>query len=143
MGRQGLPLGLGSVIARRLMAAICATSVPFLQACGAGWHRTDIVTPESPRQQVEVWQGQASQQWHAVQVTDSTVSGIYFLNPITCDSCRRIVPRSSVDSIRLGNPTLGFWKTFGLICLTPVAFLMGVCFASGHGSCSTWGEGGS
>ena len=48
MGRQHLPLGLGSVIARRLTAAFCAASVPFLQACGAGWHRTDIVTPESP-----------------------------------------------------------------------------------------------
>ena len=67
MGRQGLSLGAGSVTARRLTAALCAASVPFLQACGAGWHRTDIVTPESPRQQVEVWQGKSSQQWHAVR----------------------------------------------------------------------------
>lgn len=143
MGRQHLPLGVRSVTTRRLTAAFCAASVPFLQACGAGWHRTDIVTPESPRQQVEVWQGKSSQQWHAVRVSDSTVSGIHFLSPVDCDSCRLTVPRSSVDSIRLGNPTLGFWKTLGLIFLTPVAFLMGVCFASGHGSCSTWGQGGT
>lgn len=119
MGRQSRPLGPGPVTARRVMAAICATSVPFLQACGAGWHRTDIVTPESPRQQVEVWQGQASQQWHAVRVTDSTVSGIPFVKPITCDSCRVTIVRSTVDSIRLGNPVAGFWHSILVFVVIP------------------------
>ena len=74
-----------------------------------------------------MWQGQASQQWHAVQVTDSTVSGISFVKPVECDTCRVSVPRATVDSIRLGNPTLGFWKSFGLVLLAPVAFLFAVC----------------
>ncbi|HEY6785563.1 MAG TPA: hypothetical protein VI159_11460 [Gemmatimonadales bacterium] len=111
---------------RRLTAAFCAASVPFLQACGAGWHRTDIVTPESPRQQVEVWQGKSSQQWHGVHVTDSTVSGISYVSPINCDSCRVTVARSAVDSIRLGNPVAGFWKTIVVFVAIPgliVAYL--------------------
>jgi len=102
-----------------------------LQACGAGWQRTDIVTPESPRQQVEVWQGTSSQQWHAVQVTDSTVSGISYLRGIDCDSCRHTVLRSTVDSIRLGDPSLGFWKTVGLILITPFGLLFGYCAVTG------------
>lgn len=126
MGRQHLPLGVGSVTARWLTAALCAASVPFLQACGAGWHRTDLVTPESPRQQLEVWQGGTSRQWHAVRVTDSTVSGISYVSPINCDSCRVTVARSAVDSIRLGNPVAGFWKTIVVFVVIPgliVAYL--------------------
>jgi len=112
---------------RRIVAAVSGIAVIFLQGCGAGWQRTDIVAPASPRQQVEVWQGTASQQWHAVRVTDSTVSGINFLKPIDCDSCRQTIARTTVDSIRLGNPPLGFWKTFGLVIMTPMVLLMGVC----------------
>jgi hypothetical protein len=90
-----------------------------LQACGAGWQRTDIVTPESPRQQVEVWQGQSSLQWHALRVTDSTVSGISYIRPIDCDSCRRTVARATVDSIRVGNPVRGFLGTLALVVVIP------------------------
>lgn len=142
MGWPRLSVDARSVTARRMTAALCAASVPFLQACGAGWRRTDIVTPESPRQQVEVWQGNAAQQWHAVRVTDSTVSGIHFLNSIECDSCRLTVPRASVDSIRLGNPTLGFWKSVGAVVLAPMVLLLGVCLAYGHGDACI-GDGGS
>jgi len=121
-------------------AAPVVVSALLLQACGAGWHRTDIVTPPSPRQQVEVWQGTSSRQWHAVRVTDSTVSGISFVEPVECDSCRQTVRRASVDSIRLGDPTLGFWKSFGLILLAPVTLFFGACALNGFHGCS-WGPG--
>lgn len=111
-----------------------AAMLLMLVGCGAGWHRTDLVTPDSPRQQVEVWQGESAQRWHAVRVTDSTVSGVFYLRPIECDSCRQTLARTSVDSIRLGNPTAGLWKTIGLIALTPVAVFVGYCAVSG-GSC--------
>jgi len=112
---------------RRMTWAMPTLPALLLQACGAGWHRTDIVTPESPRQQVEIWQGQSAQRWHAVRVTDSTVTGIPFIRPIDCDSCRSTVPRASVDSIRLGNPSLGLLKTVGLVLLTPVVLMYGYC----------------
>ena len=116
----------------RAASSLAAVATVLLQACGAGWHRTTVLTPESPRQQVEVWQGNASLQWHAVRVTDSTVSGIPYLKPIECDSCRHTVPRSSVDSIRLGNPTLGFWKSVAVILLAPFTLLLSYCVVTGQ-----------
>lgn len=85
-------------------------------ACGAGWHR---ITPAAPtklpsRQQVEVWQVGRVQRLHAVRLTDDSLSGVPFVKPPDCDSCRVAVPLSAVDSLRTGNPTAGFWETVGL-----------------------------
>jgi hypothetical protein len=71
-------------------------------------------------------QGNTRQQWHAVRVTESTVSGISFVKPINCDSCRVTVARSTVDSIRWGNPVAGFWRTILVFVVIPgliVAYL--------------------
>jgi len=59
--------------------------------------------------------GGSAVRWQAVRVSGDSVSGIPFLRPITCDSCRTALPRATVDSIRLGSPVAGFWKTVGLI----------------------------
>ena len=93
--------------------------------CGAGWHRPRSALPATlaPRQQVQVWQDGAALQWHAVRLTAESVSGIPFLQPVECDSCRIAVARVTVDSSRLGNPVASFWKTMGLvtaIVFTPV-----------------------
>ena len=117
------------MIARRIVSAVSGGFVLLLQACGAGWHRTDLVTPDSPRQQVEVWRGGAALRWHAVRITDSTMSGIPYIRPIDCDSCRQMVPRSTVDSLRLGNPVAGFWKTVGLVVGIP-ALLLAILWGS-------------
>ena len=37
-----------------------------------------------------------------------------------------VLPRSAVDSVRFGNPSAGFWKTFGLV-VSPIALLIVVC----------------
>jgi hypothetical protein len=86
-------------------------------ACGAGWHQQIPASSGalSPHQQVQVWQGGTALRWHAVRVSADSVSGISFLQPTSCDSCRTALPRASVDSIRLGSPVAGFWKTIGLI----------------------------
>ncbi|HTY05820.1 MAG TPA: hypothetical protein VMC86_04830 [Gemmatimonadales bacterium] len=93
----------------------------LLSACGAGWHRTDLVVPntKSPRQQVEVWQGDSARRWHAVRVSDDSVSGIPFLRPIDCDSCRIAIARASVDSVRLGDPVGGFWLGVAAFVVVP------------------------
>ena len=49
------------------------------------------------------------------------------LQPITCDSCRQQFARSQVDSIRLGNPVLGFWKTVALVVGIPALALYAAC----------------
>lgn len=111
----------------RVMAprfAIGLVSV-FVWACGAGWHRPRSELPAilPPRQQVQVWQHGSALQWHAVRLTADSVSGVSFIKPVECDSCRVRLPRATVDSLRLGNPVAGFWKTIALvtaILVTPV-----------------------
>jgi hypothetical protein len=66
--------------------------------------------------------------WHAVRISADSVSGVPFLQPTSCDSCRTALPRASVDSIRLGNPVAGFWKTIGLI--SGAFVLAGVIYCS-------------
>jgi len=99
-------------------------------ACGAGWHRQNPAPSGalSPRQQVQVWQGGTALRWHAVRISADSVSGVPFLRPVSCDSCRTGLPRASVDSMRMGSPVAGFWKTVGLI--SGAFVLAGVIYCS-------------
>ncbi len=69
-----------------------------------------------------------------MRVGPDSISGIPFLLPTTCDSCRTALPRAAVDSLRLGDPMEGFWKTVGLVVLVPVAILAVICAQHG-GTC--------
>jgi hypothetical protein len=104
-------------------------------ACGAGWHQVPGLAPGPlpARQQVEVWRKGGVVRWHAVTLTADSVTGTPFLQPVGCDSCRTSVPRNEVDSIRLGSPVAGFWKTVGLILIPPTLLLAIVCH---NGLCS-------
>lgn len=88
--------------------------------CGAGWHQAPA--PASgmfpPNQQVQVWHGGKVEQLHAVLIGPDSVTGIPYFRPLTCDSCRIAIPRSATDSIRLGDPVAGFWKSFALVAGT-------------------------
>jgi hypothetical protein len=110
-------------------AALAATAM-LACGCGAGWHQPAPVPLGAlpARQQVQVWQGGTALRWHAVRVGADSVSGIPFQRPVACDSCRTAVPRASVDSLRLGSPVAGFWKTVGLIGGSVV--LAGVIYCS-------------
>jgi len=104
--------------------------------CGAGWHqpRESLVKPVPPRQQVQIWHLGRALRWHAVQVTADSITGISYLRPINCDTCRVALPRTTVDSIRFGNPVAGFWKSVAVVVAIPVAFLFiycsGGCYAN-------------
>ncbi len=39
--------------------------------------------------------------WHAVIITQDSASGIPYQMSVRCDSCRRSIPRSRVDSMKL------------------------------------------
>ena len=112
------------------MLALCLTT----ESCGAGW-RLPPGGPPIPlpaRQQVQVWMAGSAQQWHAVSITRDSVTGIPYFKPVSCDSCRLGVLATRVDSIRLGNPVAGFWKTIGLIIGVPFVALLIAC----RGSCN-------
>jgi hypothetical protein len=108
--------------------AVLVASV-LTQACGAGWHQPAQMAPGPlpARQQVQVWQRGRALQWHAVSVSSDSVTGIPFHKSADCDSCRLTMPRSQVDSLRLGNPTAGFWKTVGLVVGIPVLAVVVIC----------------
>ena len=97
--------------------------------CGAGWHRPAALASGAlkPRQQVQVWQGRTVFRWHAVVIGPDTISGLPFYRPTDCDSCRTGLTRATVDSIRLGNPVAGFWKS--------VALTLGALFAYCYAQC--------
>jgi len=105
-------------------------------ACSAGWRRWELQPGAlQPRQQVEVWRGGSPMRWHAVVVTGDSVSGVPFLRPVSCDTCRVSLPRTQVDSLRLGNPVAAFWKTVGLVVGVPLGILLAVCIETGSWPC--------
>ncbi len=102
----------------------------ILFGCGAGWRQPAVVTPDPlpARQQVQVWQHGTALRWHAVRITVDSISGISLLHSVSCDTCRVSLPRAGVDSVRLGNPVAGFWKSVGLAGASIVALGVLICW---------------
>jgi hypothetical protein len=101
--------------------------------CGAGWHQPAALSPGPMpnRQQVQVWSSGQMRRWHAVRVTEDSISGVPFAESPDCTDCRGSIARAAVDSVRIGNPAAGFWKSIGLALGVPTA-LMGIwCEAEG------------
>jgi hypothetical protein len=116
----------GSLVVVLVLSALTSTG------CGAGWRRTELADGTlKPRQQVQIWRAGEVARWHAVVVEVDTVSAVPFMQPVQCDSCRRRIPRAQIDSMRLGNPVAGFWKTVGLVVAIPIAIMLGVCIETG------------
>jgi hypothetical protein len=101
---------------RGAMRGSGALALALLQTgCGAGWRTTPLVPgPLPPAQQAQVWTEGRALQWHALVVATDSISGVPFTRPPECDSCRVALSRVAIDSVRLGNPTAGFWKSVGL-----------------------------
>ena len=121
---------------RRPLRAALLLALSLLQVrCGAGWHRIAPPAPAvlPPRQQVEVWQAGHALRLHAVQLTADSLSGVPYLQPPDCDSCRVRLPHGSIDSLRAGNPTAGFWKAVGLTL--GGALLLGILACTSSPSC--------
>jgi hypothetical protein len=109
--------------------ALVIGTLMLAEACDAGWRRPQELSPDSlsPRQQVQVWRQGRTVQWHAVVISADSISGIPYYKPVDCDSCRVAFPRASVDSIRLGDPVAGFWKSVGLVMGVMLAFCAAKC----------------
>jgi hypothetical protein len=70
---------------------------------------------------------------HGVIVGADTVSGVPFLKPLDCDSCRVGIGQAEFDSLRIGEPVGGFWKTAALGAAVGLIALcrLGWCDAGG------------
>jgi hypothetical protein len=88
-----------------------------------------------PGQQAEVWRGVRVERLHAVIVTADSLSGVPFLRPRDCDTCRVALPRTEVDSVRLGHPERGFWKGVGVALGAAVVLAVVACGLSLGGDC--------
>jgi hypothetical protein len=90
-----------------------------------GRRRLDQPTPIKPDNPVWIWSGGKVEKWHAVVITPDSVSGIAYKMPVTCYSCRLTIPRTRVDSMKLGYRTLPEDVT-GIVSLTALGLLADV-----------------
>lgn len=86
--------------------AVGAMTLALTAGCSAGWHQITLDPQASykPRDELQVWMHGEAQRWHGVRVDSSTISGVPHTKPPECDSCRISVPRTAVDSVRVGDP---------------------------------------
>ena len=88
----------------------CSLLASVLLATGCfnywGRRRVDQPTPVKPYQPVWIWSGDQVKKWHAVVITQDSVSGIPYSVPLKCYGCRRSMPRTQVDSMKLGYHTV-------------------------------------
>jgi hypothetical protein len=114
------------MLSRRFATLTCLAILLSTTACGAGWRSVSQIGPKTfqPYQQAQLWTEDGMVRLHALRLADDSVSGIPFLQPLACDSCRIAFSRERVDSIRVGDPTGGFWGTLSLI--TVAALIVGV-----------------
>jgi hypothetical protein len=116
-------------VSGRLPSMLLLVMVMAQSGCGAGWHRIDPLGPGSlpKRQQVQVWEGGQKVQLHAVKLDGDSLSGVPYVQPPDCETCRVSVPTTSVDSVRAGNPSAGFLKTTGLVLGGMFALALALC----------------
>ena len=93
----------------RVLVKPCTLVALVLWAVGCSpspyWGRRPLDQPTQirPGDAVLIWNHGAFNTWHAVVITQDSVSGIPYEMSLTCDSCRISVPRSQVDSMELGH----------------------------------------
>jgi hypothetical protein len=110
-----------------LLLAILAIS-----GCGAGWHNEPVQPMHTvdPRQQVQVWTNGKALRWHGLRLHQDSLSGLPYVAALGCDSCRRTLPLTAVDSLRFGNPSRGFMRTIGVILGTWLLIALPFCCPS-------------
>jgi len=53
-----------------------------------------------PSDPVLIWSNGTVEKWHGVVITPDSVLGIPYGMSLTCDNCRRSIPRAQVDSLK-------------------------------------------
>jgi hypothetical protein len=103
---------------RRLLLAIPILFAPL--GCTV-WRRDDaaLLVPVPERKPVQIFTSNGTILAHSIWADSTTLSYIPRLVPSECDSCRRTIPRASVDSIRTSaiSPARTLILITGLIVL--------------------------
>jgi len=93
----------------RVLVVRCSLFALVMLAAGCnywGRRRVDEPTAVKPQNPVWIWSGAQVKKWHAVVITQDSVSGIPYSVPLKCYGCRRSMPRTQVDSMTLGYHTV-------------------------------------
>ena len=87
----------------------CAVLLTLLTAgcTPLGWHRTNFPPQLDSHSQYQIWSHGTAAQWHGVIITWDSVTGIPHNQSLKCDSCRRSIARTEVDSICRAKPSAG------------------------------------
>jgi hypothetical protein len=107
-----------------IVGSLLLAFVPLAAGCSYwGRHRVDEPRPVKPHAPVWIWSGGKVEKWQAVVITQDSVSGIPWGKTLKCDSCRSGMPRTQVDSMKVGYHTLAEFLTFwgGLLILSGFA----------------------
>ena len=68
---------------------------------GGRWEqRRDQPRSMKPSDPVLIWSNGTVEKWHGVVITPDSVLGIPYGMSLTCDNCRRSIPRAQVDSLK-------------------------------------------
>ena len=100
-----LKLTRSSPVVRSAMLRSCLVSILLAAGCTtrySAWRRLDQPTPLKSEDIVWIWRGGVANKWHAVVITQDSVSGVPYELPLPCDSCRHSLSRSQVDSMDVG-----------------------------------------
>jgi len=113
----------------RRSVALAVGVMVLAGGCSADWHRVPVGEGgQLPlRQQIQVFHGPKTERWYAVRLTLDSLSGVPFIRPATCDSCRVSVPRTEVDSIRLGDPSKAVLESLGVALVVMVLMMVWAC----------------
>jgi len=108
-------------LAFRRFTIRCSRLAIVVLATGCGyWGRRPLNQPAPVERHspVWIWSGGEVNKWHAVVITQDSVSGIPYQMSVWCDSCRRRMPRAQVDSMKLGYRTFTEYATQGIGVVT-------------------------
>jgi hypothetical protein len=92
------------MVRRNTLRCGCLVLILLAPGCSTGywgWRPLGEFDPVDPRDRVRIWSRSTLNEWHAVVITHDSVSGIPYKMSLSCDSCRRALPRSQVDSMKL------------------------------------------
>ena len=96
-----------------------ACLVTGLYGCNAGWQPVTVPQPKPLEERqvlefhIQVGKKDSLVRLHAVQFTRDSVSGIYWIEHTSCDTCRTSYALKDVTRAQIGKPGRGAWLIAG------------------------------
>ena len=114
----------GRFMMRSAVLAFCLAAA----GCSGYWgHRAlDRPTPINPDDTESIWSGGEVMKWRVVVITQDSVSGLPPGMYLHCDTCRRSIARTRVDSMKVGYRTLPQNVIEMVVIVTAATILDGV-----------------